>query len=401
VTGPANLPPSATGGSAHSPGRFGRVATPRPPGRALRLGTRGSALALAQSGQVAAAVSERLGVEVDLVRIVTPGDRSRAAISQIGGTGVWVSALRDALLTGEIDFAVHSLKDLPTRPPDSLRLAAVPPRADPRDVLVCPDGRRLAELGPGTVIGTGAPRRMAQLRAFSRERGLGLEVVPIRGNVDTRLKKAIDGQVDAVVLAHAGLDRLDRLDAVTELIDVDVMLPSPGQGALAVECAAGASFDGQDLEAALRAALDDAPTRVTVAAERACLARLEAGCSAPVAALAWLVTPGDGPGDAPEPRGPGGWARDARDPRFAIMPPDGVQNQRVVGDGPAPVTASAIRLRAVVAAPDGAVIMRREATGGLDAPEELGARLAEELLTAGARTLMDGREPVGPPSGRR
>ncbi|WP_261562774.1 hydroxymethylbilane synthase, partial [Frankia tisae] len=204
-------------------------------GRRLRLGTRRSALALAQSGMIAAQLRARVGCAVDLIPIVTAGDRSPAEISQIGGTGVFVSALRDALLAGEIDLAVHSLKDLPTATPPGLVLAAVPTREDTRDVLVSPSGRGLAALGPGARVATGAPRRAAQLRAL----GLGLDVVAIRGNVDTRLKKAIDGEVDAVVLAYAGLARLDRLDAVTEILEPEVMLPAPGQGALAVECAGG------------------------------------------------------------------------------------------------------------------------------------------------------------------
>jgi hydroxymethylbilane synthase len=368
-----------------------RLASSTRPARALRLGTRGSALALAQSGRVAAAVSRQLGVEVDLVRIVTPGDRSAEAISQIGGTGIFVSALRDALLTGEIDFAVHSLKDLPTATPDGLGLAAVPPRADPHDVLVCPDGRRLRELRPGTRIGTGSTRRMAQLRAFDRAMGLGLEIVAIRGNVDTRIKKAIDGQVDAVVLAYAGLERLDRLDAVTELIDPEVMLPAPGQGALAIECATDARWGGDELATLLRGAVDDAPTRTAVAAERACLATLEGGCSAPVAALATIAGATDSAGGTEFSGEAYGPVEGSRSARFAIMPPGVVQNQRVIDNGPTPTDGNAIRLRAVVASPDGSAFLRREAFGRLDAPEALGARLAEELLASGARTLMDGR----------
>nr|MDT0667176.1 hydroxymethylbilane synthase [Micromonospora sp. DSM 115978] len=145
-----------------------------------------SSLAWALSGTIAEALRRRLGREVELVHIVTQGDRSAAAIETLGGTGVVVNALRDALLAGEIDLAVHSLKDLPTAPADGLELAAVPSRARPEDVLVCPDGRRLAELGPGDRVGTGSPRRAAQLRAL----GQGFEVVAIRGNVDTRIKKA-------------------------------------------------------------------------------------------------------------------------------------------------------------------------------------------------------------------
>ena len=316
--------------------------------RPLRLGTRRSALAWAQSEMVAEAVRTGLGRPVELVPIVTEGDRSRAHLSQIGGTGVFVSALRDALLAGEIDFAVHSLKDLPTAPAEGLVLAAVPKRADVRDVLVCPSGRRLAELGPGDRVGTGSPRRAAQLRAL----GLGFEVVPIRGNVDTRIKMAIDGQVDAVVLARAGLERLDRLDAVTEIIDTDRMLPAPGQGALAVECRAvpGTRSIHGTLVELLRFVLDDAPSSVAVRAERAFLAAIEAGCTAPVGALAEVIRPEPGSDGAP-----------------------------AAGD---------IRLRAVVATPDGSRILRRELTGSAVDPEALGQRLADELLSAGAHTLM-------------
>ncbi|WP_131748718.1 hydroxymethylbilane synthase [Frankia sp. Cppng1_Ct_nod] len=344
----------------HQPDHAGSGSVPCAAGnrRALRLGTRGSALALAQSTLVATWVRERLGREVELVRIATAGDRSQEAISQIGGTGVFVSALREALLAGEIDFAVHSLKDLPTVTPAGLVLAAVPPRADPRDVMVTPSGRLLDEFGPGTRVGTGSPRRAAQLRAL----GLGLNVVPIRGNVDTRIKKAIDGVVDAVVLAHAGLDRLDRLDAVTEVLDANVMVSAAGQGALAVECAADpdvleSGFDRVDpyrrrgtLAELLRFALDDPPSRIAVAAERAYLAAIEAGCSAPIGALADVRTASDGAPDA-----------------------------------------GAIRLRAVVASPEGNGVLRREIIGPADHPEALGERLADEMLSAGAQTLMGNR----------
>ena len=166
---------------------------------------------------------------------MTEGDRSPAAISQLGGTGVFVTALREALLAGRVDLAVHSLKDLPTAPAPGIALAAVPLREDPRDALVCPAGLSLGELPPGARIGTGSPRRTAQLHAL----GLGFDVVPIRGNVDTRIRKAVEGEVDAVVLARAGLARLDRLAEITEVLDPLQMLPAPGQGALAVECREG------------------------------------------------------------------------------------------------------------------------------------------------------------------
>ena len=247
-------------------------------GTVLRLGTRASALALAQAGQVADAVAERAGREVTLVHISTAGDRDRSTpLAQIGGTGVFVSALRDALLDGEIDFAVHSYKDLPTAPADGLTIAAVPRRADPRDALIARDGLTLEKLPAGARVGTGAPRRIAQLLAARAD----LVCVPIRGNVDTRLGKVASGELDAVVLAVAGLARLGRGAEITEAIDPDVLLPAPAQGALAVECRAD-----DTVLVELLAGLDDLGARAEVSAERALLATLEAGCSAPVAAHA-------------------------------------------------------------------------------------------------------------------
>lgn len=297
----------------------------------MRLGTRRSALALAQAGGVAATLIARTGRDVEMVEVTTRGDVDPGAITQIGGTGVFVSAIREALLAGEIDLAVHSLKDLPTAPADGLTLAAVPTREDPRDVLCCPAGFTLGELPAGSTVGTGSPRRAAQIKAL----GLGLDVVPIRGNVDTRLKKAIDGDVDAVVLARAGLARLDRLDAVTEVLDPLQVLPAPGQGALAVECRTADT----DLAALLQDALDDPDTRACVAAERALLRALEAGCTAPVGALADLAE-------------------------------------------------DEIYLRAVACAPDGSDAVRQSLTGPVTDPDELGRRLAAILLDDGAKELM-------------
>jgi hydroxymethylbilane synthase len=243
----------------------------------LRLGTRRSPMAMTQSGQVADALAERTGHEVALVRVTTQGDVSTADLAQIGGTGVFVNGLREKLLAGEIDFAVHSLKDLPTSAPEGIVLAAVPPRDDPRDAL-CGEAK-LADLPSGARIGTGSPRRMAQLRALRHD----LDVVPIRGNADTRLRKLAEGEFDAIVLAFAGLGRIDRLEAVSEVFDPGQMLPAPGQGALAVECRA----DRTGLVEIL-ATLDDPASRAAVTAERALLAALEAGCSAPVGAYAAL-----------------------------------------------------------------------------------------------------------------
>ena len=305
----------------------------------LRLGTRRSALATTQSQWVADQVTARTGRPVELVPVTTYGDTSREALAQIGGTGVFVSALRDALLAGEVDLAVHSLKDLPTADAEGITLAAVPPREDPRDVLVARDGLSLGELPAGSRVGTGSPRRAAQLRAL----GLGLEAVAVRGNVDTRLRLVADGEVDAVVLARAGLARLGRLDAVTEVIDPLQMLPAPGQGALAVECRSGDSITEE-----LLGLIDDAATRQVVTAERTLLAVLEAGCSAPVGAL----------GEA--------------------------------ADGE---TVPELYLRAVVCAPDGSSTIRLSATGPLDEAARIGRDLATALLAEGAADLMWERVP--------
>lgn len=243
----------------------------------LRLGTRKSPMAVSQSGDVARLITERTGRRVEIVGVTTLGDVRREHLTQIGGTGVFVSALREALLCGEVDFAVHSLKDLPTGAAPGIALAAVPARDDPRDALVARDGSKLADLPPGARIGTGSPRRAAQLTMLRSD----IACVPIRGNANTRLAKVHEGELDGVVLAYAGLARIGRTDLVSEIFEPDAMVPAPGQGALAVECRAG------DTElATLLAMVDDAPTRAAVAAERSLLAALEAGCSAPVGAYA-------------------------------------------------------------------------------------------------------------------
>ncbi len=242
----------------------------------LRLGTRRSPMAMVQSGLVARAITERTGYQVELVGVTTHGDVSRAHLAQMGGTGVFVSALRDRLLSGDVDLAVHSLKDLPTGQPDGITLAAVPARNDPRDALIARDGAKLADLPSGARIGTGSPRRAAQLMLQRRD----VQCVPIRGNADTRLGKVEAGELDAVVLAYAGLTRIGRLDAVSQVFEPEDMLPAPGQGALAVECRSGEALAG------LLAAVDDPLSRAAVTAERTVLAVLEAGCHAPVGAYA-------------------------------------------------------------------------------------------------------------------
>src|SRR5688500_10234468 len=256
------------------------------PPKLLKLGTRASALATTQSQHIADRLRQETGVDVELVTISTEGDRDQSTpLAAPGAQCVFLTALRAAVASGEVDFAVHSLKDLPTTPDPRLTLAAVPLREDPRDAVVARDNLTLGELPVGSTIGTGSPRRTAQINAL----GLGLTVVPVRGNVDTRIDKVRKGDLDAVVLALAGLKRLGRADEATELLDPLQILPAPGQGALACECRAD---DGATAE--VLAVLDDAETRSAVTAERSLLATLEAGCSAPVGALADVAIGDDG-----------------------------------------------------------------------------------------------------------
>jgi len=244
----------------------------------MKIGTRGSALALAQTSTIARAL-EKSGVEVELVTITTEGDTSSASLASLGGSGVFASALREALLGGRVDAIVHSLKDLPTADFPGLAIAAIPKREDARDALCARDGLTLDTLPDGARVGTGSPRRRSQLLA----RRPDLEVVDIRGNVDTRLRRigAPDaGGLDAVVLAAAGLSRLGRLDAVTEFLGIDGWPTAPGQGAVAVEVRAG--------DEKLVSTLDHRATRTIVEAERQVLALLEAGCAAPVGVNAFV-----------------------------------------------------------------------------------------------------------------
>jgi hydroxymethylbilane synthase len=251
-------------------------------GLALRLGTRRSRLAMTQSRWVAdRLVAAGLAGSVELVEVTTHGDVSTAPLASMGGVGVFVGALREALLAGRVDLAVHSLKDLPTAPAPGLVLAAIPVREDPADIVVARDGLTLDKLPAGARIGTGSPRRAAQLRAL----GLGLDVVDLRGNVDTRLRAVAEGRLDAVVLARAGIARLDRLAEITEVLEPARMLPAPGQGALAVECREATDGHTAAVLSAL-APLDDRPTRTAVSAERSLMRALEAGCAAPLGALA-------------------------------------------------------------------------------------------------------------------
>ncbi|MHA7241116.1 hydroxymethylbilane synthase [Arthrobacter sp. TMS1-12-1] len=295
---------------------------------------------MTQTTTVAESVSALAGLPYDLVRVRTEGDILKGSLSQIGGTGVFVAALRDALLEERCDVAVHSLKDLPTLPAPGLTVASVPEREDVRDALCARDGLTLATLPDGARVGTGSPRRAAQLRSARP----GLDVVDIRGNVDTRLGRVAGlvpgapGDLDAVVLAAAGLRRLGREETITELIDTDVMLPAAGQGALAVECRESEGTPG--VREAL-AAYDHLPTRLAVTAERAVLLQLEAGCAAPIGALA-----------------------------------------RLQGD--------ALSLEAVVCSLDGRSMIRLTRSAPASdavAAARLGLELAEELLAAGAADI--------------
>ncbi|WP_293697223.1 hydroxymethylbilane synthase [uncultured Agrococcus sp.] len=244
----------------------------------LRVGTRGSLLALAQTR----AIAERFDAEIEIVEITTKGDVDRTPLSQLGGTGVFVSALREALLSAEVDVAVHSMKDLPTAPADGIALAAVPEREDPRDALVSQRGRTLDELQEGARVGTGSPRRKAQLLNARPD----LDVVDIRGNITTRMDRAIGSEpdLDAVVLAVAGLQRAGFADRIAEALDTERFPQAPAQGALAIETRA----DDEVAQGAV-AVVEDVVTRAAVGAERLVLAGLEAGCSAPVGASAGIV----------------------------------------------------------------------------------------------------------------
>lgn len=300
----------------------------------LRLGTRASTLAMTQSETVAAWLRTETGTDVDLVPISTEGDRNSGVVSGFGGQGVFVAALREALIRGDIDIAVHSLKDLPTALDPRLVIAAIPPREDARDCLVARDGLTLGELPQGARIGTGSARREAQLNAL----GLGVDVVPIRGNVDSRIGKVTSGEYDGVVVARAGLLRLGRADEATEVIDPLQMLPAPGQGALACECRAD-----DDATIRLLDGLDDIDTRIAVTAERSLLATLEGGCSAPVGALAEVASGDDG---------------------------------------------DELWLRAMVGDLSGSPTIRLSATGLPSEAAAVGERLAAEMLSEGADTLV-------------
>ena len=414
--------------------------------RRLRLGTRGSRLALTQSGQVAEALmaaggggaaaaagkaSEGSGgLGIDLVTVRTDGDGDRTPLRQLGGVGVFAARLRHALLDGEVDLVVHSFKDLPTQPVEGLEVICVPPREDPRDALCARDGLTLADLPEGARVGTGSPRRAAQLLAARPD----LEVVDLRGNVPTRLARVrgleavgvgtdepvapsradAAGDLDAVVLALSGLRRLGLEHCASEVLDLEMMLPAPAQGALAVE--ARADEDSAEL-ARVAAALDDEPTRLAVTAERALMARLGAGCAAPVGAWAHLRGESQEPREEHAEHGTG-WNEGFRGDDTAVT--GGGQGAGAANGGPRPVgvsevgphgTAASRRsprvlvLRAMVTSLDGGQEVGcelstelPETSGGPGTPgdtaavraaEALGARAAEVLLDDGADQIVD------------
>lgn len=321
----------------------------------LRLATRGSRLAWGQSSQVADRLRE-LGHEVELVRIVTHGDVTTAPLASLGGAGVFVGAVRAAVLAGEADFAVHSFKDLPTAPAGGLVLAAVPEREDAADALCTADGRGLADLPSGARVGTGSPRRAAQLLALRPD----LEVVELRGNVETRLAR-VEADLDAVVLAAAGLNRLGLGDRISERFDPDTFVPAPAQGALALECRS----DDDATRTAL-ATLDHPATRLAALAEREVLAGLAAGCAAPVAAHARVVD--------------GRLLLAAR-----VIATDG---SRVLKVATSPAVADESAARAA-----GSLAARRLLADGAASLVQLGA--TKPLALAGKRVLLPTRTPAG------
>lgn len=301
----------------------------------LRLGTRGSDLARWQAEHVADLLrGHRKDLDVAIVVITTTGDRVLdSPLAQIGGKGLFTKEIEEALLDGRIDLAVHSLKDLPTLLPEGLTLAAVLSRTDPRDVWIAASGRGLADLAPMSRVGTSSLRRQAQLL---HARG-DLRIETLRGNVPTRLKKALEGEFDGVVLARAGIERLGFLAHVTEVLSTELILPAPGQGALGIE----ARVDDRET-CALLASLEDPATRAATSAERAFLQSLGGGCQVPVGALA-LAVPG-APGS--------------------------------------------LRLEGMVADPAGVRLLRGARTGAADRARDLGEALAADLLQRGAGEIL-------------
>jgi hydroxymethylbilane synthase len=311
---------------------------------ALLLGTRRSALAQTQAQWVADTVTATTGRRVRLVTMSSAGDESSAPIASFGSTGVFVTALREALLRREVDFVVHSFKDLPTAPAPGLRIAAIPVREDPRDALVWSGApTSIAELPAGARIGTGSPRRAAQLLA----RNPHLRVLPLRGNVDSRMAKLRGGELDGIVLALAGLNRLGLADEAVVPLPCTELVPAPAQGALAIECREQDTHTTDVL-----ARVDDRMTRTAVSAERAVLRALDAGCTAPVGAYTEFTTDQDG--------------------------------------------STRLRVTGLVATPDGRIVLRRRAAGAPVDAEDLGVDVAKALIAAGASALLADSSAVDP-----
>ena len=308
----------------------------------LILGSRGSPLALAQAHWIESRLRSAAPPVLAEIRVVkTTGDRATSAILASGqSVGLFVREIEEELLSGRIDLAVHSLKDLPLKQPEGLIVAAIPSREDPGDVLVTGDGRGIEDLEPGARIGTGSPRRIGQLLARRQD----LQFEPIRGNVDTRLRKLSEGKVDALVLALAGLKRLGASHAASHPLPWEVMLPAPGQGALAVEIRSADSQLGKTLSSLL----DDPSTSAEVSAERAFLKTLGGGCQMPVGSLG-----------------------------------------RVSG--------GSLELLGVVVSADGKRILRESVRGSSDLPVEAGIELGRRLLAAGAAKLLGASSPPAMP----
>lgn len=297
----------------------------------LRIGTRGSKLALCQAEGIRARLCRERAIDSELVIIETAGDNFASTASpDAGGKGIFIKEIEDALVEGRVDLAVHSLKDVPTAAPRGLAFPAITKREDPRDCLISCSGRPLASLPAGARVGTSSLRRQAQLR-FQRS---DLQILNLRGNVDTRLRKLDSGEIDAIILAKAGLERLGLAARITETFAPDIMLPAVGQGALAIECREG---DSGVMDAL--APFDHAETRSAVTAERALLAELEGGCQIPL----------------------GAWAR--------------IENQQ-------------LQLDAGVLAGDGSECIARRAAGSPETADKIGRQLARDLLAAGADRLL-------------
>jgi hydroxymethylbilane synthase len=303
--------------------------------KSLRIGTRGSALALWQANHIKERLRQLHGIQAELIRIRTSGDRFQtASVAQIGaemGTkGVFIKELEDALLAGEVDLAVHSMKDVPTEIPAGLAFPALPSREDPRDCLISQNGDTLANLPSGARIGTSSLRRQAQLRHYRAD----LDVIDLRGNVDTRMRKVAAGDFDAIILAVSGVTRLGARDKVTEIIPSEIMLPAVGQGALGIE-----TREEDEETSKLVEALNDAETQACVTAERALLHELEGGCQVPL----------------------GAWAR------------------LVKGE---------LQLEACLLSPDGKEFLRGEESGEARDAERIGKRLGKALREGGAERIL-------------